>query len=267
MADISSILRDLSRVGGQVKQDRLIPAVQATRVALSAVLSGQLLRAEQEEFTRLLTDACGHIGNNAEVRRLFPLSLEYHAGEERNLLDSLVELQEILEENATAGAADMLRELEARKQGMLDKGRQELEAGNVPGARVVFAGMEAEFPGDAGMNVDIAESYIQHRLYEDAANHLEKAHAIPGASAHVYNRLGIALRKLKRYDTAEVNFKKALLLEPSDPNLHFNLGRVYLDRGYWEEAQKAGEAAFALDSSFDEARKLAIYAAKKQAGG
>lgn len=266
MADISSILRDLSRVGGLIKQSKLIPAVQAARTATQALMSGQLLRAEQEEFVRLLEEGCGYIGNNAEIRRLYPLSLEFRSGDERTLHGSLTELLEILQENAAAGAANMLKDMEARKKALLDKGRAELQAGDHPAARVVFSAMDAEFPGDADMNVDIAESYIQHQLYDDAAGHLEKAHNIPNASANVYNRLGIALRKIKRYDTAEANFKKALVLEPSDPNLHFNLGRVYLDRGYWEEAKRAAEAAFALDHSFTEAHKLAAYAAKKLAG-
>ncbi len=262
-ADISSILRELSRAGSQVKQGRIIAATQATRTALNVLISGKLLRAEHDEFVRLLTDACGFLGNNAEVRRLFPLSLEFRVGEERALMDNLVELQTILEENATAGAADMLKDLELRKQGLLHQGRRELEAGDVPAAKKVFSAMEAEFPGDAAMNVDIADSYIQHNLYEEAAGHLEKAGNMAGASAHVYNRLGISLRKIKLYDAAETNFKKALQLEPSDPNLHFNLGRVHLDRGNWAEAQKAAENAFALDASFHEARKLAAYAAKK----
>ncbi len=267
MADIANILRDLSRVGGMIRQDKPIPAVQAARAAAQTMRRSQLLRAEHEEFSRLLGEACGHIGNNPKIRKLFPLALEYRPGEEGVLYESLSELLEILEEDASGQAAEVLRLMEERKREMLAKGNGELEAGNVPLARATFNALDAEFPGDAGLGVDIAESYLKHNLYEDAARHLEKAHNVANASAHVYNRLGIALRRIKRFDIAEENFKRALALEPSDPNLYFNLGRVYLDHGLWREAQAAGEKAFALDPAFVEADKLARYAAKKLISG
>ncbi len=95
-------------------------------------------------------------------------------------------------------------------------------------------------------------------MYEDAAAYLEGAARLL-KSTHVLNRLGITLRKLKRFDSAEEKYRTALALEPNDPNLHFNLGRLYLDWQKWDECRLCAEATLTLQPEFSEAAQMAAY--------
>ena len=50
----------------------------------------------------------------------------------------------------------------------------------------------------------------------------------------------------------------------TDPNLYFNLGRVYLDWERWDKAERASRLALRLAPTFVEARKLLNFVLKKQ---
>ena len=72
------------------------------------------------------------------------------------------------------------------------------------------------------------------------------------------------LRKLHKFDIAEKYFMRAVEFAKSDPNLYFNLGRVYLDWQRWDKAERASRLALRLSPEFVEARKLLNFALKKQ---
>jgi tetratricopeptide (TPR) repeat protein len=75
----------------------------------------------------------------------------------------------------------------------------------------------------------------------------------------VLNHLGIALRKMGRYDLAEEKFRAALALESKDPNLYFNLGRLYLDAKRWQGCLECAQAALGLDPSLSQASQMIAY--------
>ena len=127
----------------------------------------------------------------------------------------------------------------------------------------MFGAISGEFADDSQLQSEIGEKFLSEGLYEDAAEYFTDAVTIDPNALHVYNRLGIALRKLERFDVAEDYFMKALPLAPNDPNLMFNVGRLYLDWGKWAKAVEYGEKAHALRPDFAEAMKLANFARKK----
>ena len=45
---------------------------------------------------------------------------------------------------------------------------------------------------------------------------------------HLYNRLGIAFRRQKKFDEAVSNYLKAIQIDPYEENLRYNLARAYL---------------------------------------
>jgi tetratricopeptide (TPR) repeat protein len=57
----------------------------------------------------------------------------------------------------------------------------------------------------------------------------------------VYADLGFAHGELKQYREAEENYKKALQLGSTDPNVHLNLAAIYEKQGRTKDAAKAVE--------------------------
>jgi Flp pilus assembly protein TadD len=69
------------------------------------------------------------------------------------------------------------------------------------------------------------------------------------AQASVQANLGIALRRLERFDEARAALEQALSLDPERPAIHTELGILNRQVGRFLEARGAYERALALDGS------------------
>ncbi|MDR2573082.1 MAG: tetratricopeptide repeat protein [Desulfovibrio sp.] len=260
---MSTLRRALSRVSSDIKQGQYISAATAIRESARLFTKGvSMIKNEQDEFETLLYSGCELLRYHKEVTKYFPLSIEYTPGQEGALVGLMNQLIETLQEASTEEALKQHRE---RKQAGLDKGRKELADGEHDEARRTFRELTGEYSDDGHLAAEVGESFMQVGLYQDAAEHLTVAAQLSPDSAHVFNRLGISLRKMKRYDTAEGYFLQALELEKNDPNLYFNLGRLYFDWMHWEKTVFFAEKALQLNAQFTEAAKLAAYAKRKLA--
>ena len=262
--EMSGIRRALSRVSSDMKQGQYISAATSIRDAARLFTRGvSMIKNEHEEFVTMLHAGCELLRYSKEVAKYFPLAIAYTPGQEAALVALMSQLIEALQEAATE---DTIKKHEERKQAGLVKGRKELADGEHDQARRTFRELTDEYSDDSQLATEVGETFLQAGLYEDASRYLGAAARLTPDSAHVFNRLGIALRKMKRYDKAEQYFLHALSLESDDPNLYFNLGRLYLDWMDWEKTVIFAEKALALNPEFTEAAKLAAYAKRKLTG-
>jgi len=72
----------------------------------------------------------------------------------------------------------------------------------------------------------------------------------------VYTALGVAQYKNGHFDEAEHSFRRALELQPSSPETHQDLGRMYAAQGRWEEAARSFEKCVSLRPGVAEDRLL-----------
>ncbi|MDL2285742.1 tetratricopeptide repeat protein [Desulfovibrio sp. OttesenSCG-928-F07] len=255
--------RKISAVGGLLRQNNVINAVQSLHNGLQDMLRENLLKSERDEFERLLTDAVRAVSSNAKIREAFQMTLTYTPGDEAGLLANIRILLDTLEQLALDEAEKRFMELEAAKQRRFEEGVTALGAGNTEKAKEIFNALAGEYGTDITLLVNIAEAYEQAGLLEDAAFFLEKASAGDPQSAYIHNKRGILYRKMKRFEDSEQAFISALAITPDDPYIYFNSGRLYVDWQKWPEAQKAGSKALELEPEFNEAKMLAEYAAKR----
>jgi Flp pilus assembly protein TadD len=261
--DLINARRHLSQINTQLRQGKIMPAVQALHSALNIVIRQSLMKAEKDEFERMFTDAVLRLNNDKSLRAIYPLALEYGPGSEKRLIADLAELLDMLQEESMAEAEGIAQALIAKKAAVLAEGQGYLDAAEHDKARGVFNALIETYPDDSDLRADIGERVLKAGLYEDAVEHLTAAVEQAPYVLHYYNRLGIALRKLGRFDVAEFYYLKALPLAPDDPNLHFNVGRLYLEWTKWDKAVEHGDTAAALNPDFVEAKKLSEFARKK----
>lgn len=74
----------------------------------------------------------------------------------------------------------------------------------------------------------------------------------------MYNRLGIAFRRQKKFDEAIKYYEKALIIDPEEEYLLFNLARAYIGAGNMEQARLSLNRALKINSNFTEARELLL---------
>ncbi|MBA4356241.1 MAG: tetratricopeptide repeat protein [Humidesulfovibrio sp.] len=264
--ELTKARQRLTSIGSSLKQGKYMAAAQALNDAIVIMLSAQLMKNEREEFTTMLADAVYFLNNNKELRKVFPLVLNYVPGEEKKLLEQIFEMRKVLQEDVNEGAQKDLAALETNRQAELERGQKHLEQQEFDQARQVFDRLTAEYAGDAELKAEVAERYQRAGLNEEAVGYLSAAITESPNSLHLYNRIGIVLRKMQDFQSAENYYKKALELTQADEYLFFNLGRLYFDWQRWDKTAEAAQSAIGLNPEFQEAKKLLAYAQKKMAG-
>lgn len=73
---------------------------------------------------------------------------------------------------------------------------------------------------------------------------------------HRFNDFGINLRKEARFDDSIRFYSKALEVNAEDENLHFNIARVYHDKGELEQCRTHLEQALGINPDMPEARSF-----------
>ena len=92
-----------------------------------------------------------------------------------------------------------------------------------------------------------AEKYFRGYLAGDSST------ILPESQLHVYNRLGITLRKQGEWKKAIEEYKKALKINGSDAGLHFNMGKAWVEGKNLIEARAWLKKAIEIDPGFTEA--------------
>lgn len=255
--------RKIGQVGQLAKQGNLSNAVQSLFYGVQTMVSESLLKSEKDDFVRLIEDAANTLNANKRLREELAMHITYSPGNERALLEELRMIMDTLDSAALDEADKLFKEKQKRKEAMLKQGVDALDADKPDEAKRLFNQLADEFPSDAALYVDMAEAYEKAGMLTDACFFLDKAAALDPSSAFIKNKQGILLRKLKRFDESEQAFLAAANIVPDDPNLFFNLGRLYVDWADWPKAADAGAKVLALDPGFEEAAKLVSYAQKR----
>lgn len=107
---------------------------------------------------------------------------------------------------------------------------------------------------DPALNVDIAEMYLENGKAEVAESFFRKSLGGSASKSHVYNRLGIALRRQGKWQEAVDEYKKAIMIDPGDEAIHYNMGRAYMEGGKNGEARDCFNKALKLNPDMQEAK-------------
>lgn len=100
-------------------------------------------------------------------------------------------------------------------------------------------------PDDVNVLSNLGGAYILAGRHAHAVPVLEKATELEPDNPHVWSNLAAAyLGKLvisskKKQDRALSAYKRVVALDASYPNVHYNMGLIYIDRRAWNEAHDA----------------------------
>lgn len=266
MSELNRARSQLSSTRTLLKQKKLLAAVIAVHDALSTFLKLQpsLFKSEREDFQQLLEKNIHLLHSDENLRQIYPLVLTYAEGQERTLLEQIKTILDELQGSAVEDAKQQLVEMEYARQTLMDNGLGQLNQGNSAGARKIFDQLIAENADDTGLKLDISDEFLKKGDENAAEHYLKQAAQDNPESVHIFNRMGMILRKLRRFEHAESVFLKALE-KSKDEYLYFNLGRVYIDFGRWQQAATAAQSALDINPDFKEARQMLGYVQKKMA--
>jgi len=100
-----------------------------------------------------------------------------------------------------------------------------------------------------------ADIYMEKGKLEDAESVLNDILQTSTESVNIFNSLGVLSRKKGNFETALMQYKKALKIHPDEIYILYNIGRLYIDMKTPEHAVDYFRRALAVKPDFDEARK------------
>jgi len=100
---------------------------------------------------------------------------------------------------------------------------------------------------------EVAETFLAAGLDQVAEEIFLKAIDAAPHDLHLYNRLGVALRRQQKHRQALDCYRQALKIDPKNDKVHFNLGVLYFDLGEKDKAREAFRIALHLRPNFPEA--------------
>ena len=109
-------------------------------------------------------------------------------------------------------------------------------------------------------NFGLGKVYVATGETEKAADVFTKLANIEAVfedrNKHIFNELGIELRRMEMYDQALGYYRKALSIAPDDENLYFNMARALFQKGDLVRADKVLAKALSLNPDLTEAQQL-----------
>jgi tetratricopeptide (TPR) repeat protein len=119
-------------------------------------------------------------------------------------------------------------------------------------------------------NFGIGKVYLETGDIEKAREVFGKlAHieaVFEASNKHIFNDLGIELRRLNLYDQAIDFYIKALTFTRDDENLYFNAARACYEKGDYKNARLFLGKTFTIDPKHENARRLLLTIEKTDAG-
>lgn len=106
---------------------------------------------------------------------------------------------------------------------------------------------------------EVAEIYLKNDMAEEAEMFFRSSLA-KEKNIRVYNRLGIALRRQRKWKKAIEEYKKALQVEPANETIFFNMGMACLEGDKMgghkkQDAVECFKKALKIDPNFKEAKE------------
>jgi len=100
----------------------------------------------------------------------------------------------------------------------------------------------------------LGDIYLNQHQWNDAANVLAQYSKAAPDDFNAWFNLGVAYDHASDFDNALVAYNKAETLNPKDPAVKNNIGRIYFKRGVYDDAASNLQAALKINPGFDDAR-------------
>lgn len=260
--DLTKARQQLGQIRSYLRTGKPLPAIQALHSTLRIALQNPLMKSEKDEFSKLFEDAVLSIMSDPTVKGIYPENITYTPGKELQLLDDVRKLLEAMDSSVRDAVQEAVRQKELRRVQLLKEGEEHFQKAELEKAKSTLSTLARENKDEPELYGQIGDICLKYKEYEEAIKYLEIALRLKPQLVYLYNSIGIALRKTQKFETAEKYYLHAANYLGRDPNLFFNLGRLYVDWKQWEKAIKAAAGALKVKPDFVEAQKLKEYAEK-----
>lgn len=197
------------------------------------------------------------LGNLAEAKEKFRLALK----EDPKFFDGYLKMAEVLTAQGdydtalrVLAKANEVQPNDARvffKMGMV-----QLAKGDKAAAVDLCKKAITLDPRNIKLIMDCGNAFLEKNHIEEALYFFNMAKDQSPDFIYAYNRIGIALSRVGRFEESEASYNHALRLDENDPGIYFNLGMMWMRQQKNDKAVEKFKQAIALDPEMKEAREM-----------
>ncbi len=136
---------------------------------------------------------------------------------------------------------------------LLVEGAAHLQAGLLAPAEIAFRGVLEETPADAQAHLALAETLRRTNRYEQAYKHYKQSADLDPSNYECWRQFGHCLMEMRQYEAASMAYGMAIGRRQDDPRLRLFQARAYVKADELSSAKSAYDKALALDPSFADA--------------
>lgn len=258
-----AVRENIARAKGYLRREEILRALEAGAEALSVYGKINVIGNTRFEIEVNLDETLMDISRRADISTMLPpgkdgkpFLLRYVRGKEALLSTALRRMVESLKAQAVAKEQERLGKIEQRKQELLTKGQDYLDAGDIPRARTFLRRVMDEFGAQPGILVGIAGRYRSADLLMEAAEVYEYAiEQFPRESVSYVGAIGCYM-ELREYEKVERLYERVLQQFGLHPRTLCNMAKFYL---LWRKKGKASDCAYralTMDPTLEEARQI-----------
>lgn len=255
--------RNIARAKSQLKRDDTIRALESLLAGLKEFEPRNVTGKTRFEIEVLVQECVRELNRQPAVRSLFETlaksttaQVPYTPGQEKNLLDILTILHKALSEEKAAERLSTRNRRERRRDDLLQKGRDYLQAGDGPKGKSTLRRLVEEFGEEPGVLLQAAELLYNAKLYFEAVEMLEQVMTTFPKESKAYRLAARIYMLVHEYDKAEKVYLKAIRQFGKHPRTLLNLAKLYATWNKGEQAFHAAREAYAKDPSLQEAKTL-----------
>ena len=239
--------RNIARAKSLLRRDEPIRALEALISGLEAYHPAELMGKTRFEVEVLVQECVNELNRQPKVRALLEAlgrpagaGLAYMPGKEDALKAVLPILYKALQETELAKVREAEAEQLGRRNSLRDKGVAYFTAGDAPRGKAALRVLGDEFGEEPGVLLEIGRIFLEHKLFFEAAEFLERALEAFPKEGQAYAGAAESYLALRELEKAETVYLKAIWEFGKHPKTMLNLARLYAQ---WNKKDKAFEAA------------------------
>ena len=240
-----AITQNIARAKNLIKRDEPLRAIEALLAALELLgpekPAGKSKSAVEAGLTETVAELNAHSGLRQLMRNLTQsdkATIQYKSGGEAKLIGILKILYKALAESAAQKEREEEAAQNSRKDSMLAKAREQIEAGELSRGKVTLRKLTEEFGKEPDICANAGYMLIKAGLPQDAVEYLEQAIALFPKAAEVYQELITCYLGLREYEKCEAVYLGVLREFGKHPKTLVNMGKLYIA---WKKRNKAFE--------------------------
>lgn len=255
--------RNIARAKSQLKRDDTIRALESLLAGLKEFDPRGIPRKTRFEIEVLVQECVRELNRQPAIRSLVETlaksttaQVPYTPGQEQKLFGILTLLHKALSEGKVAEQLSTRNRREQRRDDLLQKGRNYLQAGDGIRGKSTLRRLAEEFAEEPGALLQAAELLHKAKLYFEAVEILEQVMATFPKESKAYGLATQIYILVHEYDKAEKVYLKAIRQFGKHPRTLLNLAKLYATWNKGDQAFHTAQEAYAKDPSLQEAKAL-----------